>query len=309
MRPVAPRALALLARQLESPQGRLIPGLLETADRPAFRALAEAGALTRTGAQPPAILCPSCELQDVAPEIHGTSLRGLCPACGYVRIDERLLQTWQPDHDWLLAALRRALGMAARQDSRVLREDLIWKVGDAVEGRNRRRVLLARRLGDPQVRQALDSILQDQVERNNGVVIGTTSRSRAQWAALSLPYVHLAELFRWRSGSLELDKGLWAWCLKPPHLRRHDCNSVFSEDFRSAIIDGEEYTFGAKEALAWEYLYNAKGSKRHKSLIMAAVGSDQSGPRELFRHDLRQMAAFQQLVAFDDNGFYWLKAP
>lgn len=306
MKPVAPRALALLAQRLEAPEGRTSAAWLDDEDRPAFKLLVEAGALVPSGGPPPVVLCPRCALHDVAPEQTALGLRGLCPECGYVRIDNDVLQSWVPDVEWLLGRLRKALSMAARQDSRELVDQLVWKVGDWADGRRRWRVLFVRRLGETRVQGVLRDALSQHVERDNGIVIGPASARRAGWDGLSLPYVHLAELFRWRSGGLDLDESLWAWCLKPAHLRTHRASSVFFEDYRTAIIDGVEYTFGAKQARFWEYLHNAKGAKRHKTIIMKAVDSDQTNPRELFRHNADQLAAFDALVEWDDEGFYWL---
>lgn len=38
---------------------------------------------------------------------------------------------------------------------------------------------------------------------------------------------------------------------------------------------------------------------------MAHVESDQANPRELFRHNSKQVEAFDLLVDYDEEGFYW----
>jgi hypothetical protein len=306
MKPVAPRALALLAQRLEEPEGRTLAAWLDEEDQPAFRLLTDAGALVPATGPPLAVLCPYCALYDVAPERVASGLRGLCPECGYVPIDNASLQVWVPDVDWLLGRLRKALGMAARQDSQALVDPFLWKVGDAVDGRRRRRVLFARRLGEAQARGILRDALNAHVERDNGIIIGVASADRVGGDDLPLPYVHLAEMFRWRSGGLDLDESLWAWCLKPAHLRTHRVSSIFFDDYRTAIIDGVEYSFGSKQASFWEFMHAAEGSKRPKLAIMEYVGSEQPGPRELFRHNSQHMKAFQALVDSDNEGFYWL---
>lgn len=304
--PVAPRALALLAQRLEAPAGRTSGAWLEEDDRPAFQVLIDAGAMVPAGGPPPAVLCPACALNDVAPEQTASGLRGLCPECGYVPIDNDQIQSWVPDCTWLLGRLRRALGLAARQDSQVLVEDLVWKVGDWGKGRRHWRVLFVRRLGEGRTQGLLRDTLAAHVERDHSVVIGAVSANRAGLTDLSLPYVHLAELFRWRGGALVLDESLWDWCLKPAHLRTHRSSPIFFEGFRTALIDAVEYTFGSKQASFWEFMHAADGAKRPKLAIMEYVGSEQSGPRELFRHNLQQMAAFEALVECDTEGFYWL---
>lgn len=298
--------MALLCRLLEAPNDLCMEALIEEDERDAFKTLKAAGALIPAQNAAPAILCPDCQYHDVLPRQDGNKLEGLCPECGYVALGSQHTQPMMPDIDWVLSRIRLALGVAARQDSMPLIANSLWKVGDHSEGRRRWRVLLARHLSKPENRTGFRRSLSTHVERDNGIIIGTASRSMAGIDDLSLPYVHLGELFRWRSGKFEMDDSLWKWCRKPAHLRDHAKNSIFFDDYRVAILDGEEYTFSQKQALFWEYVFAAKGGKRHKSVIMSHVESDQPNPRELFRHNAKQMEAFDILVNCNEEGFYWL---
>lgn len=307
MSAVAPRTLALLARLLDSPVGRTAPAWLDQEDQPALKALHEAGAV-KNGGDSAAVLCPSCERQDLAPERHSKGLRALCPECGYVPISDDSLNILVPDVDWLLKRMRQALGMDQRQDSAVLVDGVMWKVGDIPQGKTRRRrVVFARRLTDPSTHRVVLKAFNDHIEKGNGIVIGMASRSTNPLEHLSLPYVHIADLFRWRAGKLELDDGLWQWCLKPAHLRNHERSTIFFEGFRTAIVDGEQFTFSATQAEFWEHMVGLGGSKAHKTTIMSHTESNQESPRELFRHNADHLRAFDRLVDHDDEGFYWLK--
>jgi hypothetical protein len=84
---------------------------------------------------------------------------------------------------------------------------------------------------------------------------------------LSLPFVHLAEIVHLRSGKLELDEERWAWCLKPAHLRSHADSSVFFENFRIAVVDGDEYQFSALQAavLACLHAHGVASASRTRS--------------------------------------------
>ena len=64
MRPVAPRALAVLASTLESSGGRIVEDVLDPADRDAFRVLQDCEAL-KTVEDIPLVLCPFCGEHDV----------------------------------------------------------------------------------------------------------------------------------------------------------------------------------------------------------------------------------------------------
>lgn len=306
MRPVAPRALGLLIGVLETPGGRLVEDTLEPEDHDAFRALRGCGALT-AAADVPVILCPSCGEHDVEPRKFQGVLQGLCPECGYVVITNGSLKAWAADPEWLLARLRQAFGIASRQDSQALVPGVFWKVGDHKEGRRSRRILLARRLADHGTHKAFRDALHENIERDNAVIIATTPKSAAMVSDLSLPYVHLAEIVHWRSGKLELDEVRWAWCLQPAHLRQHHASPVFFENYRVAVIDGEEYAFSALQAGVFAYLHAAKGRKCFKDSIMEELGSTQKNPLELFRHNPRQLEAFQRIVEWDEHGFYWLR--
>lgn len=306
MRPVAPRALALLVGILESSGGRLVEDALDPAERDAFRALCDSGAL-RSADDVPLVLCPECGEHDVETRRIAGALHGLCPECGYVPITNASLKAWTADPEWLLGQLRVAFRMAARQASQVLVPGVVWKVGDVKQGRRPRRVLLARRLGEHATNAAFREALAEKIERDNAVIISTTPKSVAMVNDLSLSYVHIAEIVYLRSSKLELDEGRWAWCLKPPHLRGHDASPVFYENFRVAIIDGEEQTFTPLQAAVLSYLHAAKGQKCHKDSIMQDIDSPQKNPIELFRHNSRQMEAFGRVADWDEFGFYWLR--
>lgn len=306
MRPVAPRALALLVSILESSGSRLVEEALDPAERDAFRALCDSGAL-KPAEDVPLVLCPVCGEHDLEPRRIGGILQGLCPECGYVPITNASLKAWAVDPEWLLGQLRVAFGMAARQASQVLVPGAVWKVGDFKQGRRSRRVLLALRLVEHATNKAFREALGEKIERDNAVVIATTPKSAAMVSDLSLPFVHLAEIVHLRSGKLELDQARWDWCLKPAHLRSHDVSPVFHEDFRVAIIDGDEQTFTPLQAAVLSYLHAAKGQKCHKESIMRDIDSPQKNPIELFRHNLRQMEAFGRVAEWDEFGYYWLR--
>lgn len=307
MTAVAPSALRLLVRLLEAPIGRTAQAWLEDNDQAALKALADAGAMTPCDDVVP-VMCPACERHEVSPLAAGNSLRALCPECGYVPILNGSLQVTVPDVEWLLMRMRQALGIDARQNSQPLVENVLWKIGDRPEGKTRRRrILFARRLTDATTHKAILAALGDRVECDNGIIVGTTPAQHYPFSHLSLTYVHLAELFRWRTGKLELDDGLLAWCLKPAHLRSHVRSAIFDEAFRTAIIDGEEFHFSATQAQFWEQIHGLGGGRAHKTTLMAHTQSDQVGPRELFRHNAEQMRAYERLVEHDDEGFYWMK--
>lgn len=306
MTPLAPRALSLLVSLLEESKGRVVEDTLDTTDLDAFEVLCDCGALV-VAEDVPVILCPACGDQDVAPRRIAGVLQGLCPECGNVPITNASLRAWKADHDWLLGRLRTAFGGASRQASKELVPGTVWKVCDHKAGQHTRRILLARRLSEDAVHKAFREALADKIERDNAVIISTTSRTAAMVSDLSMPFVHLAEIVHLRTGKLELDAERWAWCLKPAHLRRHTASSVFYDGYRAAIIDGEEYAFSVNQALVFEALDGEPGMKRLGSSIMADIGSPQRNPGELFRHNAQQWEAFCQLVQGDDYGFYWLK--
>jgi hypothetical protein len=291
---------------LETSAGRVVEDMLVEEDRDAFHMLRDGGALT-VAEDVPAVMCPACGDHDVAPRKIDRVLQGLCPACGYVEITNASLKAWAVDPEWLLGRLRMAFGVATRQESEVLVAGTMWKVGDHKVGRSSRRIVFARRLADHGTHKAFREALDEKVERDNAVIIGTTSRSAAMVTDLSLPYIHLAEIVHFRSGKLELDDDHWAWCIKPAHLRQHDASPVFFENFRVAVIDGEEYDFTALQSAVLAYLYAAKIGRCFKDSIMEGIDSAQKNPLELFRHKPRQFEGFSRVAEWNEHGYYWLK--
>lgn len=307
MNPKGPHALRLLLQGLEDPTGQLHPAGLGADEQAQFKLLTDSAALVPAQGAPAVVICPGCAEFDVAPEQDGIGLRGLCSACGYVRIPADYLQRWQVDIGWVLAKLRRALGIDTRQMSQPLIDGRVWKVGDVGQKNQRRHVFLARRLTEPQAQQQLRTAVRPIVERGRSVIVGTLSRRQVDLDDVSLIYLPLDFLFHWRSGGLHLDQSLWDWCLKPPHIRNHVGSPVFSEDFRTAILEGEEYTFTDKQSQFWELLVSADGRKQQRDWMMAQIDSPQPNPRALFRHNPDQLAAFDRLVEHDDEGFHWMK--
>ena len=306
MRPVAPRALSLLVSMLETSRGRVVEDMLDAADRDAFHVLRDGGALA-VADDVPAVMCPACGDHAVAPRKISGVLQGLCPECGFVEITNASLKAWAVDPEWLLGRLRMAFGIASRQDSEELVAGAMWKVGDYKVGRRSRRIVFARRLADQGIHDAFRNTLAEKIERDNAVIIGTTSRSAAMVSDISMPYIHLAEIVHLRSGKLELDQDRWNWCLKPAHLRKHDASPVFSENFRVAVIDGEEYEFSALQAAVLAYLYAAKAGKCFRESIMDEIDSTQKNPVEIFRHNPRQFEGFSRVAEWNEHGYYWLK--
>ena len=296
----------MLVSMLEEPEGKIVEDSLDASDRDAFLALREYGMIT-AAQDAPWILCPWCGEHDIEPRRTGKTLQGLCPECGHVPITNASLKAWSADPKWLLDQLRLAFGIASRQISEELVPGTLWKVGDLRQNRKVRRILFARRLSDHATNQAFRAALVEKVERDTAVIVGTTSKSVALVNDLSSPYVHLAEIVHLRSGKLELDKNQWDWCLKPTHLRGHDASTVFFENFRLAVLDGEEYEFSVHQGAVFSYLHAARGGKCHKDSIMEDIDSSQKNPVEIFRHNPRQMEGFQRTVEWNDFGFYWLK--
>lgn len=306
MRPVAPQALSLLISMLETSGGRVVEDMLDAAGRDALHLLRDCGALA-VAEDVPAVMCPACGDHGVAPWKMGGVLQGLCPACGYVEITNASLKAWAVDQAWLLGRLRMAFGIADRQESEELVAGVMWKLGDHMVGRRLRRIIFVRRLADHGIHKVFRNALTENIERDNAVIIGTTSRSAAMVSDISMPYIHLAEIVHLRSGKLERDEGRWNWCLKPAHLRGHDASPVFFDNFRIAVIDGEEYEFSALQAAVLAYLHAVKIGKCFKDSIMDEIGSPQKNPLELFRHKPHQFEGFSRVADWNEQGYYWLK--
>jgi predicted RNA-binding Zn-ribbon protein involved in translation (DUF1610 family) len=306
VRPVAPRALALLVDLMERSGGKLVEDTLAAHERDAFRALRDTDAIM-PAKDVPVVLCPFCGEQDVQPQRRHGGLQALCPECGYVPISNESLKAWQANPEWLLGQLRSALGMAARQASREWVPASVWLVGEYSQKRLTRRVLLASRLSDPVVQTAFRAALDQHVVRDQAVLITTTPQRATPLSDLSLPCLSLVELMHLRAGRLELDEDLWSWSLKPAHLRHHRASTIFCENYRLAVIDGEEFTFSPRQGAVLAYLDSVSGGKCHKDSIMTEIDSAQKNPYELFRHEPRQWAGFQAIAEWDEHGFYWLR--
>lgn len=307
MNPVGPHALGLLIRSLDAADSRIVADDLDPDDREALELLREHGAVV-LAADMRAVMCPWCGEHDVAPQRRADRLQALCPDCGYVTITNPVLQAWRADPDWVLGRLRGAFGIAARQASRVLVPDTLWQVGQPTTRKRKRQVLFARRLAQNNVQHDLREALQASAPPDDTVLVGTTARSAARLEGFALPYVQLAEIVHWRSGTFELEAERWDSLLPSVQQSASEHGSGgFFDHYRRAVIDGEEFRFSIQQARVFEYLDQAGGQKCHKDSIMASIRSTQKNPVELFRHNQRQHEGFQRRVVYDEHGYYWLK--
>jgi hypothetical protein len=84
--------------------------------------------------------------------------------------------------------------------------------------------------------------------------------------------------------------------------------AIFSDGYRSALINGVAYTFTKKQAEVVEELYKA-GKPMHQDEIMAIVSPDASYNRivSIFRANGKMHPAWDVVIKHDHKGYYWIE--
>jgi hypothetical protein len=84
--------------------------------------------------------------------------------------------------------------------------------------------------------------------------------------------------------------------------------AIFSDGYRSALINGVAYIFTKKQAEVVEELYKA-GKPMHQDEIMAIVSPDASYNRivSIFRANGKMHPAWGIVIKHDHKGYYWIE--
>jgi hypothetical protein len=135
----------------------------------------------------------------------------------------------------------------------------------------------------------------------------TTSNVDSVVAALPKRVIllNLFEVMTFRNGRFILDESIFTLKLKGESFDvvTDGIGQYFSADFRSATVDGIQYTFSKNQAAVMEKLIESDG-RAHKDTLSAAADSSQS-PSGIFRSRGEYHPAWDILIKPRGDGFYY----
>ena len=231
---------------------------------------------------------------------------GFHPNMGLVEADPRVRMRYRLNFDWLLSAIAGAAGVRAGQRRVCLVDDVLWDLGDARLGRNRRPVLFARRLGLAGALDVAEGALIARQGRADGVLLTTSPRiSRA----VRLPGRHrilqIRDCLDHASCHFALDADVIAGSRLRPE--RIVPDAVEMEPGGSWLrVRGREYRFrGLIQRSIVQQVYQAWLDGTGRLRTQEVLETAESSARQL-AHAFKGRPDFKEIIGYDD-GFCWLK--
>lgn len=218
---------------------------------------------------------------------------------GWVEIDPDLLRQYSLSFIWFLRWISDSLQISKRVDAKEILSNRVWFIGDAKFDRQTIPVFFARQIQSSQVIGALRQELK--AAHKGKAVIILTSASTLDPIDIShdTKIITLPDFLE-NSEYLKIDRPRIQALLGSPMP-----TDGFSNGFRTARFNGQDYSFTKKQAAVIEALHEA-GKPTHKTEFMS-LHSAQDDPKGLFRGaGGKYHAAWDVIIKFDSQGNYWL---
>ena len=217
---------------------------------------------------------------------------------GWVAVDPDDLRQYALDMLWLLRWIADGFSISKRITPRELLSGHVWGLGNATFGQSTVPVFFARHL---RTDEAVNVLLQEikSAHRGKKIVVLTPAANDcarvAEYATIiPLPdVVEQAEYFK-----VDLTR---AQALLGGGVAVAD---GFSDGYRTARFNGDDYEFTKTQAAIIEELHSA-GKPLHKTEFMSKH-SKQDDPKNVFRKNGKYHPAWDALIKFDGKGNYWL---
>ena len=225
------------------------------------------------------------------------------PADGWVAVNDKDINLYKINFEWLLRRIMSALDVAERHESKEICEDRIWALGQHRIEKKHTNIIVVRNIKNAIVFDGLVNHLKKHHRVRNTALVIALDRNLPDH--LSLPsqneLIRIDEAIKWDKNHFELNTVLLAGRMGGTRNK-----SGFSNGYRSLASNGELYTFSKKRAAALEYLDNENGKPIHQDEILAEISSTQSTLLQLFRSKGESHPAWGVIIKGDGNGNYWL---
>jgi hypothetical protein len=282
-------------------------GIEISADRDAFRALVEVGALVHVG-NTESVICFGCdEPHPIAVEFAGNGgYRGYCADSGYQAIQPSHLMNYSVDEDWLVRALRSGLGIG-RRGSREAPRSVAGPIGRARFAPYVCEFFFGRRLSERARFDDAKRTLAGLIGKIPAILLTTTPRDLIPGdPPPRCAIVAIDDVLQISVTDMSLDDGpIYAALRGRDHaFEGSGVGFVFSSGFRSGKVGDQEYNFTDKQALVIEALLEARHiglPRSHQTEILGKANTSQRVGQLFAGHP-----AYGTLIKHDGKGNYWL---
>ena len=177
-------------------------------------------------------------------------------------------------------------------------KNYFWKIGLL---QNNIPIFFARRIHHSDIFHKIDQSLSNRSGINRGLILTTSKKVQNGFSfAENHKLISINDLLSFDNKNFHIDKNIIHSSLGISNTK-----SGFSDSYRSAVIDGIKYTFSKKQSAIIEILDQEK-RPIHKHELMVAAESEQDDPKYIFRLKGKYHPAWNKIIKFDNQGYYWL---
>ena len=215
------------------------------------------------------------------------------------KIDYNELKQYRLNIELLISSIARDLNIFSNPEEIV--SDYFWRIG-TLRTNQEVPIFFARRIHHSSVFRQIDNCLSKRIGINQGIIF-TTSIFYQDGFSFSQRHkiISLHDCLEFDSKNFHLDHNIINSAIGV----NNDCQEGFSAGYRSAVIDNIEYVFSKKQAAIIEVL-DKEQKPVHKHELMIAAGSEQDNPKYIFRIRGKYHAAWNKIIKFNNQGYYWL---
>jgi hypothetical protein len=283
-------------------------GIQASADRAAFTALAELGALVHVG-NSESVLCFGCDRpHSMTVEYVGEGqYRGYCANSGYQSVKSKDIRRLMVCDDWIVLAVRSSLRIGADPRNIATTAVMLTSIGRVRFGPYPCEFFFGRRLFERARFEEAGRTVAKLVGKAPTILLTSTPRDlipgepppRAAFIALEDVLQVTAD-----NTSFNEEPVLAALRGGDRRFQSDGIGFAFSPGFRSAVFKDQEYSFSDKQAQVIEVLYEAWRSgvgRLHQTEIQGQANTSQRVGQLFAAHP-----AYGVLIKHNGAGYYWL---
>lgn len=184
--------------------------------------------------------------------------------------------------------------------SDILINDIFWRVGTLSPEIP---IFFARRLSHQENFEEIYKILEARKGTKKGIILTTSSELPFGCSRLlGHEVISFRDCLVHDSKNFKIDQDILR-ALVDIGIKKEG----FSVGYRTAYIDGKEYSFSKKQAAIVEALHK-HGGKMNKHELLAEADSEQYDVYRIFRSNNKKHPALDTIIKNDSKGNYWLDA-
>lgn len=299
---VTAREFRTLRRIADSPTFTITAQNLADHFGAAGKKLLEIGALIQVGSRDDTESMTDHEGKSVEVVRHDGKNAYFSPTAGWVNVPADDLLLYGASSAWLINLFKNALGIEAHVEPKLVVQGKAWALGDAWLKKVKYPIILVTRLRGEKIFSGVKAYLEQNHSKRPALLIALDN---ALPTHLSLPaqnrFVPIEEAMDMNAERFALRLDVMA-----ERMGLSINQEGFSNGYRTAHINGKDYTFTKTQAEVLEIMCQA-GKPMHQSEILAQTISQQERLDAVFRSRGKPHPAWGVLIKGDGSGNFQLE--